>query len=290
MKEKSITPYWQTTRFRIDLATPRVMGIVNLTPDSFSDSGVYATPAAALAHAEQLLREGADILDVGGESTRPGAAPVAEDEEWRRLQPVLREMVHWQVPVSVDTRRSGIMRRVLDAGWADIINDVQALEDEGALAVVAASPDTGVCLMHMRGLPPTMQQQPEYGDVGAEVGAYLQARAEACVVAGMARTRLVLDPGFGFGKNLQHNTALMHDLATLTAHTGLPVLAGVSRKRMIGELSGEADAAKRVHGSVAGALAAVAQGAALVRVHDVKATTDALKVWRALAPTGFQAA
>lgn len=277
--------YWQTTRFRIDLHTPCIMGIVNLTPDSFSDGGTYsASTAAALAHAEQLLREGAGILDVGGESTRPGAAPVSEAEEWRRLQPVLREIVHWQVPVSVDTRRSGIMRRVLDAGWADIINDVQALEDTGALAVLAAAPDTGVCLMHMQGLPETMQHNPEYGDVTAEVAAYLQSRAAACAAAGIAAERLVLDPGFGFGKTLRHNIDLMHGLSRLAAATGLPLLAGVSRKRMIGELSGESDAAQRVHGSVAAALAAVAHGAAVVRVHDVKATADALNVWQALAP------
>ena len=263
---------WQAGRFRIDLAQPKIMGIANITPDSFSDGGSYSQNVkTALAHAERLLKDGADILDIGGESTRPGADYVPPEEEWRRVAPILAEVAKWNVPVSVDTRRTEIMRRALEQGVADIINDVAALTDEGALALLARQPDTGICLMHMRGLPENMQDNPQYGDVAGEVARYLSGRAEA-----------VLDPGFGFGKKLQHNIELMRHLPELMAETGFPLLIGVSRKRMIGELTGEADAAERVHGSVAAALASVARGAQIVRVHDVKATADALKVWRAL--------
>ena len=274
---------WQAGRFRIDLAQPKIMGIANITPDSFSDGGSYSQNVkTALAHAERLLKDGADILDIGGESTRPGADYVPPEEEWRRVAPILAEVAKWNVPVSVDTRRTEIMRRALEQGVADIINDVAALTDEGALALLARQPDTGICLMHMRGLPENMQDNPQYGDVAGEVARYLSDRAEACMEAGIDAERLVLDPGFGFGKNLQHNIELMRHLPELMAETGFPLLIGVSRKRMIGELTGEADAAERVHGSVAAALASVARGAQIVRVHDVKATADALKVWRAL--------
>ncbi|MGF6147030.1 Dihydropteroate synthase [Kingella potus] len=274
---------WQAGRFELDLAAPKIMGIVNLTPDSFSDGGTYsANVKSTLAHAEKLLREGADILDAGGESTRPGADFVPLEEEWRRLSAVLPEMARWGVPVSTDTRRTEIMRRLLDKGWTDIINDVQALEDAGAAELLAREGCAGVCLMHMKGLPQTMQDNPCYGDVAAEVAAYLRQRAQACEAAGIARRRLVLDPGFGFGKTLAHNTALMHGLRTLSAECGLPLLTGVSRKRMIGELSGEQRPSERAAGSVAAALAAAARGAKILRVHDVKETADALKVWAAL--------
>lgn len=274
---------WQCGRFRIGLSQPKIMGIVNLTPDSFSDGGTYsADTRTALAHAAQLLESGADILDVGGESTRPGAAPVLPETEWARVRPVLEELAAWNVPVSLDTRRTAVMRQALDSGLADIINDVSALTDEGAIELLAQQPDTGICLMHMQGLPATMQENPQYGNVADEVAAYLGARAAACEAAGIARTRLVLDPGFGFGKNLAHNTGLMRHLGSLMRQTGLPLLVGVSRKRMIGELTGEADPAARIHGSVAAALAAAARGAHIIRVHDVKATADALKVWQAL--------
>ena len=277
---------WRAGRFEIDLSAPKIMGIVNLTPDSFSDGGRYSGSfQTALQHAEALLNAGADILDIGGESTRPGAPPVPPEEEWRRVSPVLRELASWNVPVSLDTRRTAIMRQALDAGWADIINDVQALEDAGAVETLAASPDTGICLMHMQGLPQSMQDHPAYQDVVDEVAAYLQQRTAACRAAGIDGNRLVLDPGFGFGKTLQHNILLMRHLSDLQQACGLPLLIGVSRKRMIGELSGEADAAQRVHGSVAAALAAVARGAHIIRVHDVKATSDALKVWLALGGT-----
>lgn len=276
-------PTWQAGRFRIDLSAPKIMGIVNLTPDSFSDGGTYSRSArAALAHAERLLAEGAHILDIGGESTRPGAAHVSPEEEWVRLQPVVEEIAKWNVPLSVDTRRSAIMQRLLGDGLADIINDISALEDNGAIELLAAHPDTGICLMHMQGLPETMQNNPQYQNVVAEVAGYLKARAQACQAAGICSERIVLDPGIGFGKNLQHNIQLMRHLPDLQAQTGLPLLVGVSRKRMIGEITGEAEPAQRIHGSVAAALYAAERGAAILRVHDVKATADALKVWQAL--------
>lgn len=274
---------WQAGRFEIGLDKPKIMGIVNLTPDSFSDGGAYSQNAqTALAHAERLLKEGADILDIGGESTRPGADYVSSEEEWARVEPVLAEVAGWGVPVSLDTRRTVVMEKALALGGIDIINDVAALTDEGAVELLARQTDTGICLMHMRGLPENMQINPKYQDVVGEVARYLKARAAECIAAGIAPQRITLDPGFGFGKTLQHNIALMRHLPELMAETGFPLLIGVSRKRMVGELTGEADAAARVHGSVAAAVAAVARGAQIVRVHDVKATADALKVWEAL--------
>ena len=276
-------PTWQAGRFRIDLSAPKIMGIVNLTPDSFSDGGTYSRSArTALAHAERLLAEGAHILDIGGESTRPGAAHVSPEEEWARLQPVVEEIAKWNIPLSVDTRRSTIMQRLLGDGLADIINDISALADGDAIELLAAHPDTGICLMHMQGLPETMQNNPQYQNVVAEVAGYLKARAQVCQAAGIRSERIVLDPGIGFGKNLQHNIQLMRHLPDLKTQTGLPLLVGVSRKRMIGEITGEAEPAQRIHGSVAAALYAAERGTAILRVHDVKATADALKVWQAL--------
>lgn len=279
---------WQAGRFEIGLDKPKIMGIVNLTPDSFSDGGAYSQNAqTALAHAERLLKEGADILDIGGESTRPGADYVSPEEEWARIEPVLAEVAGWGVPVSLDTRRTVIMEKALALGGVDIINDIAALTDEGAVELLARQADTGICLMHMQGLPENMQINPKYQDVVGEVVRYLKERAAECIAAGIAPQRITLDPGFGFGKNLQHNIALMRHLPGLMAETGFPLLIGVSRKRMIGELTGEADVAERVHGSVAAALASVARGAQIVRVHDVKATADALKVWDALGSAGI---
>nr|P57696.2 RecName: Full=Dihydropteroate synthase; Short=DHPS; AltName: Full=Dihydropteroate pyrophosphorylase [Neisseria meningitidis serogroup C] len=274
---------WQAGRFEIGLDKPKIMGIVNLTPDSFSDGGVYSQNAqTALAHAEQLLKEGADILDIGGESTRSGADYVSPEEEWARVEPVLAEVAGWGVPISLDTRRTVIMEKALALGGIDIINDVAALNDEGAVELLARQADTGICLMHMQGLPKNMQINPKYQDVVGEVARYLKARAAECIAAGIAPQRITLDPGFCFGKTLQHNITLMRHLPELMAETGYPLLIGVSRKSMIGELTGETDAAARGHGSVAAALAAVARGAKIVRVHDVKATADALKAWEAL--------
>lgn len=275
--------YWQAGRFTVDLTQPKIMGIVNLTPDSFSDGGTYSqTVQTALKHAGQLLKDGADILDIGGESTRPGSDYVSPEEEWARVSPVLQELAAWDVPVSLDTRRTEVMRRALAQGGVDIINDVSALSDDGAVDLLARQSDTGICLMHMQGMPATMQQNPQYQDVVKEVADYLNGRAAVCKAAGIARKRIVLDPGFGFGKNLHHNIALMRHLEALMRQTALPLLIGVSRKRMIGELTGEENAAGRIHGSIAAALAAVARGAQIVRVHDVKATADALKVWSEL--------
>lgn len=274
---------WQAGRFEIGLDKPKIMGIVNLTPDSLSDGGAYSQNAqTALAHAERLLKEGADILDIGGESTRPGADYVSPEEEWARVESVLAEVAGWGVPVSLDTRHTVVMEKALALGGIDIINDVAALTDEGALELLACQADTGICLMHMQGLPKNMQINPKYQDVVGEVARYLKARAAECIAAGIAPQRITLDPGFCFGKTLQHNITLMRYLPELMAETGYPLLIGVSRKSMIGELTGETDAAARGHGSVAAALAAVARGAKIVRVHDVKATADALKAWEAL--------
>lgn len=274
---------WQAGRFKIDLVAPKIMGIVNLTPDSFSDGGTYSQNVqTALRHAEQLLKDGADILDIGGESTRPGSDFVSPEEEWQRVQPVLAEIGKWNVPVSLDTRRAAVMQQALAQGGVDIINDVAALTDEDAVDVLARYPDIGICLMHMQGLPENMQDNPQYQDVVGEVARYLNERVAVCAQAGIASERITLDPGFGFGKTLQHNIALMRHLPELMQATGLPMLIGVSRKRMIGELTGENMPSERVHGSVAAALASVARGAQIIRVHDVKATSDALKVWQVL--------
>ena len=272
---------WQAGRFQLDLSTPKIMGIVNVTPDSFSDGGTYsAEVSGAIQHAERLLQQGADILDIGGESTRPHAAYVSPEEEWARVAPIMQVLHTWQVPISLDTRRTVIMQRALEQGWVDIINDVQALEDEGAVDLLAQYPTMGVCLMHMQGLPQTMQDNPHYQDVVCEVSRYLKQRLAVCVQAGIARERMVLDVGFGFGKTLEHNVLLMQHLDDLLQECDAPLLVGVSRKRMIGDLTGETVPSERVHGSVAAALAAVARGAQIIRVHDVKATVDAVKVWQ----------
>ena len=274
---------WQAGRFQLDLSTPKIMGIVNVTPDSFSDGGTYsAEVSGAIQHAERLLQQGADILDIGGESTRPHAAYVSPEEEWARVAPILQVLHTWQVPISLDTRRTVIMQRALEQGWVDIINDVQALEDEGAVNLLAQYPKVGVCLMHMQGLPQTMQDNPHYQDVVCEVSRYLKQRLAVCEQAGIARERMVLDVGFGFGKTLEHNVLLMQHLDDLLQECEAPLLVGVSRKRMIGDLTGETVPSERVHGSVAAALAAVARGAQIIRVHDVKATVDAIKVWQAV--------
>ena len=274
---------WQAGRFQLDLSTPKIMGIVNVTPDSFSDGGTYsAEVSGAIQHAERLLQQGADILDIGGESTRPHAAYVSPEEEWARVAPILQVLHTWQVPISLDTRRTVIMQRALEQGWVDIINDVQALEDEGAVDLLAQYPMMGVCLMHMQGLPQTMQDNPHYQDVVCEVSRYLKQRLAVCEQAGIARERMVLDVGFGFGKTLEHNVLLMQHLDDLLQECDAPLLVGVSRKRMIGDLTGETVPSERVHGSVAAALAAVARGAQIIRVHDVKATVDAVKVWQAV--------
>lgn len=268
--------YWQTSRFQIDLSKPRVMAIVNATPDSFSDGGRSAHQA--LAHAEMLLREGADILDIGGESSRPGAPAVSVDEELARVLPVLRGALQMGVPVSVDTCKPEVMRAALDLG-VDIVNDILALQADGALDAVASHPNCGVCLMHMQGEPRSMQRDPQYGDVVQSVRDFLATRTQALRLLGVSADRIVLDPGIGFGKTLEHNFALIKGQRALL-DLGYPVLAGWSRKSSIGTVTGR-PVGERIHGSVAAALAAVQCGARVIRVHDVAATVDALAVWRA---------
>jgi len=271
---------WKTTRFDLDLSgRPLVMGIVNVTPDSFSDGGQHDDPARAIDFCERLLGEGVDILDLGAESTRPGAPRVGAQEEWRRLEPVLRAALSLGIPVSVDTCKTEVMQRSLDLG-VDIINDIMALRDEGAEALLASFDAVGLCLMHMRGDSATMQQQTDYADVTLEVRDFLQERLEALQRLGISAERIVLDPGYGFAKTVEQNLELQRRQAELLA-LGRPLLAGWSRKSTLGVLTGRA-VDERLPASVAAMLASVAHGARVVRVHDVAATVDALKVWEAL--------
>jgi dihydropteroate synthase len=263
----------------IDLATPCVMGIVNVTADSFFDGGRLDADDA-IAHARRMLDEGARIVDVGGESTRPGATPVDAEEELRRVLPVVAALARDGACVSIDTMKPAVMRAALDAGAA-MINDVRALQAPGVLDVAAAS-DAAVCLMHMQGEPATMQHAPAYRDAVTEVRAFLARRAAACVDAGVGRDRIVIDPGFGFGKSVAHNLELLRGLDAI-ATLGYPVLAGLSRKSLLGAITGRG-AGDRLAASVAAALAAVMRGARIVRVHDVAATVDALAVWNAVEP------
>jgi dihydropteroate synthase len=284
IKEFFMDMRWQTTRFDLDLSRPQVMGIVNATPDSFSDGGRYKDTRAALEHAEQLLKDGAAILDVGGESTRPGADVVPAEQELARLTPVLKELVRWQVPISVDTYKPEVMQAVLDLG-VDIVNDIWALRQPGAEAVVAAHPTCGVCLMHMHREPQSMQLHTMDGDVLEVVIAFLAQRLQSLQALGVAAQRVVLDPGIGFGKTVAQNFRLLARQADLQ-RLGRPVLAGWSRKSSLGAVlvqEGQApEPSQRQTASVAAALLAVERGAAVVRVHDVKDTVDALKVWRAM--------
>jgi dihydropteroate synthase len=265
----------QCGRHLLDLARPVVMGVLNVTPDSFSDGGRWLALPDALARGEQMAAEGAALIDVGGESTRPGSAPVAEDEELRRVLPVVERLAGTlSIPISIDTRKPRVMRRAIAAG-ASMVNDVAALRAPDAVEAVAAS-DAAVCLVHMQGEPGTMQDAPAYADVVGEVRGFLRARAAACEAAGIARSRLVVDPGFGFGKSLEHNLALLARLSAIAAD-GLPVLAGLSRKRMIGALTGRGEG-DRLAGSLAAALVATLNGALIIRAHDVRETVDALRV------------
>ncbi|MFO1323282.1 MAG: dihydropteroate synthase [Burkholderiales bacterium] len=254
------------------------MGILNVTPDSFADVGAHFDRERALDHARRMREEGADIIDVGGESTRPGAPPVSERDELERVVPVIERLASEGALVSVDTMKPAVMRAATASGAA-MINDVRALTARGALEA-ALEAGVGVCLMHMQGEPRTMQADPRYDDVVREVRDYLVQRALTCEAAGIARDRIVIDPGFGFGKTVAHNLALARGIPVLVA-TGYPVLAGLSRKATIGALTGR-DAAGRLAGSLAAALAAVARGARILRVHDVGETVDALKVWLAV--------
>ncbi|HEX7272655.1 MAG TPA: dihydropteroate synthase [Casimicrobiaceae bacterium] len=273
---------------RIALDRPRVMGVLNVTPDSFSDGGRFLEMDAALEHARRMIEDGADIIDIGAESTRPGAAPTSETDEMRRIVALLERLAGAGVPVSIDTRKPVVMRAAIAAG-ASMINDVAALRAPGALETLAgAAKPVAVCLMHMRGEPASMQQHVAYTDVVEEVRGFLAERAGACEAAGVARERIVVDPGFGFGKTVAHNLVLLRELAQIVA-LGYPVLAGLSRKSTIGAITGR-EVGERVAGSLGAALAAVARGAKLVRVHDVRETVDALKVWNAVETAALERA
>ncbi|MDO8207024.1 MAG: dihydropteroate synthase [Gallionella sp.] len=264
--------------FQFDLSRPIVMGIVNVTPDSFSDGGLHGHRDGAIAHALQLINEGADIIDIGGESTRPGASPVSVQEELDRVLPVIEGLRDSSVAISIDTFKPEVMIQAIAAG-VHMVNDINALQDAQAMKAVAQS-RVAVCLMHKQGNPLTMQLLPDYTDVVDEVSHFLRARINAAEAAGIERQRIVVDPGFGFGKTLEHNLALLRELIKFK-ELGVPVLAGLSRKSMLGALSGQ-DAQHRMPASIAAALIAVQRGASIVRVHDVRATVDALKIWNAI--------
>jgi len=270
--------YLHCGKFKLALDRPLLMGVVNVTPDSFFDGGNFLQTSAAVAHARRLVEEGADLLDIGGESTRPNATPVTLDEERRRVMPVLAALADMNVPLSVDTQKPELMREAADAGAA-MINDVNGFEAPGALEAVAGS-GCAICIMHKQGDPQSMQYAPQYTDVVSEIGNYLEARVAAAMHAGIVRDRIVVDPGFGFGKSLQHNLELLRGLERIVTH-GVPLLAGLSRKSMIGALTGR-EVGERVYGSVGAALITAQRGAAILRVHDVAATRDVLAVWNAV--------
>ena len=277
-------PRLRAGRFELTFARPLLMGVVNVTPDSFSDGGRHASPDQAIAHARRLVAEGADIIDIGGESTRPGALPVSTDVELARVVPVVEALAAGPVPVSVDTSKPEVMRAAIAAG-ASMINDVWALRQPGALAAVASG-QAAVCLMHMLGEPRTMQMVPAYDDVVGEVAAFLEARMVVCEAAGIPRDRIVVDPGYGFGKRGPHNLQLIRRQQAIVA-LGRPVLAGISRKSMLGAITGRPET-DRVHASVAAALALMVRGAAILRVHDVAASRDAIAVWLAIEDDAFE--
>lgn len=265
-------------RFTYSLSRPLIMGIVNVTPDSFSDGGFFYSAQQAIEQGLRLVEEGADILDIGGESTRPGAALVSEQDELNRVLPVLEGLAKAGVALSIDTQKTAVMRAALVAG-ADMVNDVNALQQAGALAALAGS-KAAVCLMHKQGDPQNMQQLPLYHDVVAEVREFLQARIAAALAAGIARERIVIDPGFGFGKNLEHNVSLLRQLPAFQ-DLGAPLLVGLSRKSMLGKIA-NLEVQDRVHASIAAAVLAALRGAKIIRVHDVKATRDALTIVNAV--------
>lgn len=275
--DHSASLVWSTSRYQVDLRVVRVMGIVNVTPDSFFDGG-RSSAAVALKHCETLLQQGADLLDIGGESSRPGAESISADQEWQRIEPVLRDALSLGVPLSIDTCKPEVMQRALDLG-ADIINDIRALGADGAMDVVVNHPQCGVCLMHMSGHPPTMQAAPWHVDIVSEVRDFLAERVLALVERGVDRQRIVLDPGIGFGKRVEDNFALVRGQQALL-DLGHPVLAGWSRKSSLGAVTGK-PVSDRLCTSVAAALAAAQCGARILRVHDVDATVDALRVWSA---------
>jgi dihydropteroate synthase len=266
-------------KYQLNLNRPHVMGIVNVTPDSFSDGGKFSKTELAVEHALELVAEGADILDIGGESTRPGATPVSQEEELSRVIPVIQALSKLSaVPISIDTYKPEVMRQAIAAG-ADIVNDVRALQEQGALDVVANS-NAGVCLMHMQGTPQTMQLDPHYDDVLVDVERFLIARMNAAIAHGIAKERIMLDPGFGFGKTTAHNITLIQNLDQLVA-IGQPLLVGLSRKAVLGKIAG-GDEQQRLYAGIASSVVSAMKGTKILRVHDVKATVDALKVVAAI--------
>lgn len=272
---------FQCGRFKLSLNQPLIMGIVNVTPDSFSDGGQFQCLDEILTYVETLVRDGVDILDIGGESTRPNAASVSVSEEIDRIMPVLQSIREFNIPISLDTRRTEVMFAALSEGLIDMVNDIQALEDKGAVQLLAKS-NAAVCLMHMKGIPSNMQVQPEYKNVVDEVCTYLESRVKSCLEAGLHRNQLIVDVGFGFGKTFRHNMTLFQCLPEMVKRTALPMLVGLSRKTMLGKITGESQPANRKGASVAAAMEAVRRGASIVRVHDVKETRQALQVMRAL--------
>lgn len=278
--------FWQTSRFKIDLSQPKVMAIVNLTPDSFSDGGQLATLGQSLTHAEKALQQGADILDIGGESSRPGAQAVSVQEELSRILPFVKHALAWNVPISVDTAKPEVMKVVLDLG-VDIVNDIWALRQPGALSVIAQHAQCGVCLMHMHREPQTMHEQPMQGDALVSVKAFLSERLLALNAAGISNDRVVLDPGIGFGKTIDQNVSLLKQQQELLA-LQCPILAGWSRKGSLGKLTAVKglvpEPQQRIGASVAAALMSVQNGASIVRVHDVQETVQALRFWQAAKP------
>lgn len=285
-----LTPYFECGRYRFpmkvantnDISTvfkPLVMGILNVTPDSFSDGGKFQSLDHAITHAEQMIEDGVDIIDIGGESSRPGAMPLPADEELRRVIPLIYALRDCGKPISVDTYKPEVMREAIIAG-VDIINDIRGFESLEARAVVADS-DVGLCVMHMQKSPDVMQLQPNYENVTREVIAFLQERCDQLTAAGVEKNRLTIDPGFGFGKTLEHNIQLLQSIGKIQEELGLPVLAGISRKTMIGTITGKV-VERRMAGSLAAAIAAMAQGARILRVHDVAETVDAIRVWHAV--------
>jgi dihydropteroate synthase len=266
-------------KFQLDLSTPKVMGIVNVTPDSFSDGGKFAATNLAVEHALKLAAEGADILDIGGESTRPNATPVGLQEELDRVIPVIEALAKQvNIPLSIDTYKPQVMQAAINAG-ANMVNDVRALQEHGAMEIVAKS-NVGVCLMHMQGTPQTMQDNPHYNDVVNDVSAFLAERLQASIDAGIVRDRILLDPGFGFGKTREHNITLLQNLESF-ASLGQPLLVGLSRKSVLGQMTGN-DVDARLYASIAASVLAAQKGAKILRVHDVKATVEALKVVAAI--------
>lgn len=285
-----LTTYFECGRYRFPMKVantnvvktvfkPLVMGILNVTPDSFSDGGKFQSLDHAITHAEQMIEDGVDIIDIGGESSRPGATPLPLDEELKRVIPLIYALRDCGKPISIDTYKPEVMREAIIAG-ADMINDIRGFDSAEARAVVADS-DVGLCVMHMQKSPETMQEQPHYQNATAEVLAFLRERCDQLVAAGVEKNRLSIDPGFGFGKTLEHNIELLRNIGLMQEELGLPVLAGISRKTMIGSITGK-PVERRMAGSLAAALAAMAQGARIVRVHDVAETVDAIRVWQAV--------